>query len=146
MTLILTELYNNIKISWKITIIPVCRSKAKVNSLFKKEDKYNPPNYRGITLLDTTYEIYTLPNNRLKTIAKGLLKERGRTTLSQEKKSTIDIHNTTNNIRRENFRQREWMLRMQYHGGKAISNTFNLNNIKFIINSTIIKIDGKLRK
>ncbi len=45
-------------------------------SLYKKGDRTNTQNYRGICLLDTTYKVYArILNRRLKTIAEALLSE-----------------------------------------------------------------------
>jgi hypothetical protein len=53
--------------SWKI---------AEVISLFKKGDRRECKNYRGISLLNTVYKIYTrIVNKRLKTISEALLEE-----------------------------------------------------------------------
>lgn len=61
---------------WKNKQIPKEWRQAKVISLFKKGDRGNPNNYRGISLLDTSYKIYAkIMNERLKIIADHLISE-----------------------------------------------------------------------
>lgn len=50
---------------WKFKEIPDDWRRAKVISLFKKGDRNNPQNYRGISLLDTAYKIYARIINKL---------------------------------------------------------------------------------
>lgn len=69
----LLHLYN---MCWKLGQIPKEWYQAKVISLYKKGDRTNPNNYRGISLLDTTYKIYArMLNERLKKIADHLISE-----------------------------------------------------------------------
>ena len=61
---------------WKTSQIPKEWRQAKVISIFKKGKRTNPNNYRGISLLDTAYKIYTrILNERLKIIADHLISE-----------------------------------------------------------------------
>ena len=61
---------------WKRHQVPKEWLQSKVISLFKKGSRSDPQNYRGISLLDTTYKVYArIVNNRLKTITDSLLLE-----------------------------------------------------------------------
>lgn len=61
---------------WKNKIIPEDWNVASVISIYKKGDRTNPENYRGISLLNTAYKIYArVLGNRLKTIADAIMLE-----------------------------------------------------------------------
>ncbi len=61
---------------WRNKQTPKEWQKAKVISLYKKGNRGDPDNYRGISLLDTTYKIYArIINERLKIIADHLISE-----------------------------------------------------------------------
>lgn len=69
----LLHLYN---ICWRDCRIPDEWGVSEVISLFKKGDRGNCENYRGISLLNIIYKIYVkIINNRIKTISEVLLKE-----------------------------------------------------------------------
>lgn len=69
----LLELFNN---CWRKCQIPDAWKKAKVISLFKKGNRSQPQNYRGISLLINAYKVYTkIINKRLTTISDSLLLE-----------------------------------------------------------------------
>lgn len=69
----LLHLYNE---CWQRNKIPKEWKVALVISLFKKGDRNNCENYRGISLLNTSYKLYTkMINERLKTITEEIILE-----------------------------------------------------------------------
>jgi hypothetical protein len=61
---------------WKLIRNPKEWSKAKIIYIYKKGNRTDTNNYRGISLLDTIYKIYAkILNEGLKTIADNLLSE-----------------------------------------------------------------------
>jgi hypothetical protein len=65
-----------INMCWKTCSIPEDWKKAKVISLFKKGERSNVNNYRGISLLSTAYKVYAkIVNNRLRKISEVIILE-----------------------------------------------------------------------
>lgn len=61
---------------WRANDVPSAWNKAEVISLFKKGDRHRCDNYRGISLLNSAYKVYSrIINNRLKIITDALLCE-----------------------------------------------------------------------
>lgn len=70
------RLLHLLNLCWKNCKIPDEWTKAKVISLFKKGNRSSPENYRGITLLNVAYKIYTkIINKRFTTISDKILLE-----------------------------------------------------------------------
>jgi len=61
------RLLHFLNMCWKLLRTPKEWSKAKIISIYKKGDRTDTNNYRGISLLDTIYKIYAkILNERLK--------------------------------------------------------------------------------
>lgn len=61
---------------WRNCKIPEAWTTAEIISLFKKGDRNNCENYRGISLLNSIYKVYAkIINKRLKVISENLLSE-----------------------------------------------------------------------
>lgn len=69
-------LYDLINRIWKEGGIPEEWNKGIISPIWKKGDKGEIKNYRGITLMDTTYKVYaSLLNERLKAEVEKKLEE-----------------------------------------------------------------------
>ena len=75
-TMLHLRLLHLFNMCWKTGQVPKAWNEAKVISLFKKGNKNDCGNYRGISLIDTAYKIYAkILNNRIKTIMEHLIGE-----------------------------------------------------------------------
>ena len=70
------RLLHFLNMCWKEHSVPKEWLRARVISLFKRGDRTRTDNYRGISILDTTYKLYArIVNGRLKPITEVLLLE-----------------------------------------------------------------------
>jgi hypothetical protein len=85
------RLLHLLNLSWKYCIIPSARQKAKIISLFKKGKRNRCENYRGISLLATSYKIYARILNRRQVNISDILLLEGHNSFRKGRSCTEDI-------------------------------------------------------